>query len=189
MPTPTSSVAPKCKTNDSPWQPPCLSSMSIHLTALRLPIHEAFGMEPGTPAMLVRKAEMSSQKGINFINYASKPCVFSFSVLPFTSDFASPVPDPRGLWREWLVAMNVAMSPGKRVYWFFFMRCVQARKTEFKKCQCETTMQMKMLGIFWSISQWPLIDYTFNANITIFGTFQMISILKRKLSKQATLCP
>lgn len=71
----------------------------------------------------------------------------------------------------------------------FFMRCAQARKTEFKKCQCETTMQMKMLEIFWSISQWPLIDYTFNANITIFRTFQMISILKPKLSKQATLCP
>lgn len=148
MPTPTSSVAPKCKTNDSPWQPPCLSSMSIHLTALRLPIHEAFGMEPGTPAMSVRKAEMSSQKGINFINYASKPCVFSFSVLPFTSDFASPVPDPRGLWREWLVAMNVAMSPGKRVYWFFSWGVSKPARQSLRNASVKPQCRWKCWGFF-----------------------------------------
>lgn len=55
MPIPTSSVASQFQMNASPWQPPCLSSMSNHFTALRFPAHDAFGMEPGTPAMLIKK--------------------------------------------------------------------------------------------------------------------------------------
>jgi hypothetical protein len=47
----TGRVAPERET--LPWQPPCFASMSIHFTALRLPVQDAFGgMEPGTPVTM-----------------------------------------------------------------------------------------------------------------------------------------
>lgn len=121
MPTAISSVTSKCEMNASPWQPPCLSSMSIHFTALRLPVHDAFGMEPGTPEILIKKKSRNENQerrvSISLINLPSH--VYFVSV-----DYIS-----HQIFHYWyktlkaygvkLVVINLALLPVKRNLFFY----------------------------------------------------------------------
>lgn len=97
MQAPTSGMGSKCETNASPWQPPCLSSMSIHLTALRLPVHDAFGMEPGTPEILIKKESINKNQERRVSISSVNPTSHFLLVLSFTSDVSSLLQDPKGL--------------------------------------------------------------------------------------------